>query len=101
MIAANKGKSDEVEFLVAHGADVNATTTGGCTALMFASEKGHLGIVDFLLAHSAQVNIASSKVRMTHDTRHTTHDTRHTTRHELMDVRVSCVVCVVFRGGRR
>jgi ankyrin repeat protein len=74
MIAANKGKSDEVEFLVAHGADVNATTTGGCTALMFASEKGHLGIVDFLLAHSAQVNIASSKVR--HDT---THDQRHDT----------------------
>lgn len=62
MIAANKGKTDEVKFLVAHGANVNAITNGGCTALMFAAEKGYLDIVDILLINSAEVNLASSKV---------------------------------------
>lgn len=64
MIAANKGKMREVEFLVSHGTDVNAMTNGGCTALMFAAEKGHHDIVDFLLVNSADANACSNKVRI-------------------------------------
>ena len=38
-------------FLRDHGADVNAKTENGYTALMMASGNGHLGVVRFLMKH--------------------------------------------------
>jgi len=62
MLGANKGRTECVKLLLANGANVNATTSSGCTALMFAAEKGYPEIVDLLLSHSALANVSSSKV---------------------------------------
>ena len=43
MRAAKKGDIDAMRVLVEHGADVNATTKNGATALMFVSGRGGLG----------------------------------------------------------
>jgi ankyrin repeat protein len=51
-----------VETLAAAGADANAATTSGTTALMFASQAGNAQAVKSLIAHGANVN-AKEKVK--------------------------------------
>ena len=56
------GYLDVVEYLIEHGADVNATgdkaniDSLGDDALTHASECGHLDIVKYLIKHGANVN---------------------------------------------
>jgi ankyrin repeat protein len=45
--------------LIAHGADVQAKTSGGFTALLFAAQQGDLDTARMLLAAGAKVNEAS------------------------------------------
>ncbi|NIR13822.1 MAG: ankyrin repeat domain-containing protein, partial [Desulfobacterales bacterium] len=46
--AAKKGHREIVKALVAAGADVNARTTGGVTALFAAESEGHTAVVEIL-----------------------------------------------------
>ena len=56
MWAAMEGRLQVVEFLVEHGADVNARTENGTTALIAAAGKGQLQVVEFLVEHGADIN---------------------------------------------
>jgi hypothetical protein len=58
--AAKAGDAKRVEALLARGADVNAKTAYGATALHFAADKGHLAVVKVLIAHKANVNQADT-----------------------------------------
>jgi cytohesin len=61
--AARIGKSDVVEFLLAHGADVNITGMFGSPlhAAMMAREANAAHIAALLLAHGANVNAVDNK----------------------------------------
>jgi ankyrin repeat protein len=48
--------SSVLELLVGHGADVNARTQTGRTALAFAAERGNVEAIQVLLAAHADVN---------------------------------------------
>jgi ankyrin repeat protein len=48
MIAADSGDAELVKLLLARGADVNAATAGGESALVLAREKGFRAIVEML-----------------------------------------------------
>jgi ankyrin repeat protein len=48
MRAAFKGHAESVGLLLEAGADVNAASPAGDTALLKASEKGHLATIDLL-----------------------------------------------------
>jgi outer membrane protein assembly factor BamB len=61
--AAKKGDAKVVESLLARGADVNAKTAYGVTALLHAAGKGHVEVVRILLKHKADVNAADSFYR--------------------------------------
>jgi ankyrin repeat protein len=50
MVACLKGHSEVVRVLLANGADVNARTDGGETALSIARDHGREDIVALLLA---------------------------------------------------
>jgi uncharacterized protein len=54
--AAFSGNLQEVERLLAKGADVNAKRDNGTTALIGASIEGHQEVVEFLLAKEANVD---------------------------------------------
>ncbi len=54
--AAEEGDIEQVQSLLASGADVNARTTGDWTPLHFAVGKGHGEIVALLLHHGAALN---------------------------------------------
>ena len=54
--AANKGSIDICKILIEHGADVNAKTRVGRTALHNAVQNGNLELVKLLIAHGADVN---------------------------------------------
>ena len=54
--AAFGGYDDEVRFLLDRGADLNAKTNFGSSALMAASFAGHDSTVRLLLSHGADVN---------------------------------------------
>ena len=56
LVAAKKGDVDAVKMLLAGGADVNAKTDYGVTALAFAADKGHVEVVKMLIQHKADVN---------------------------------------------
>ena len=45
MIAADKGQTEIIKYLISHKADVNAKTFDGLTASMFAMRAGHFDIV--------------------------------------------------------
>ena len=56
MVASVQGHKEVVELLLAKGADVNAKTTDGTTALMVASMKDHKEVVETLLDKGADIN---------------------------------------------
>ncbi|KAK7897749.1 hypothetical protein LTR67_004379 [Exophiala xenobiotica] len=62
--AARRGDIPIVEFLLDHGAFVNAQPARfqGRTALQAASEKGHVPVVELLLGHGADVNAQSAPI---------------------------------------
>lgn len=55
--AAKKGDVEVVKKLIADGADVNAKTPYGVTALLNAAGQGHIEVVKILLEHKADPNI--------------------------------------------
>jgi len=54
--ASESGRLNVVQYLVEHGANINARTKFENTALMGASLFGHLDIVKYLIKHGANVN---------------------------------------------
>jgi outer membrane protein assembly factor BamB len=56
LAAARRGDAEAVKTLLAKGADVNAKSPYGVTALSYAADRGHLEVVKVLLAHKADVN---------------------------------------------
>ena len=60
MDAAGRGHADVAKLLLDKGADVNAKTGKGKTALMMAAENGHADIVHALLGKGADVNAKTS-----------------------------------------
>ena len=58
IIASSAGHQDIVEMLVTKGASVNAVTTEGRSALLYAASKGREKIVEYLLSQGADQNKA-------------------------------------------
>jgi outer membrane protein assembly factor BamB len=58
--AARAGDAARVTKALERGADVNAKTRYGATALTFAADKGHVAIVKLLLDRGADVNAQDS-----------------------------------------
>jgi outer membrane protein assembly factor BamB len=58
--AARRGDAKAVEALLDQGADVNAKTAYGATALHFAADKGHVDVVKLLLKRKANPNAADT-----------------------------------------
>ncbi|TMW69242.1 hypothetical protein Poli38472_001398 [Pythium oligandrum] len=59
--ACKRGFLDEVKVALAHGADVNATTVTGATALQEACiESGSVEVVEYLIEYGADVNAKHS-----------------------------------------
>ena len=52
--------SQTVTFLIDHGADINAKTTQGFTALIYASRDGFLKTVEHLITKGAEVDAQTS-----------------------------------------
>lgn len=61
--AATHGNLDIVKDTIAQGAQPNATTPRGSTALHRAAENGHYEIADFLVSQQANVNSTNSNGR--------------------------------------
>src|SRR5262249_40433893 len=55
--AARRGDAKTIEALLAKGADIEARTHYGATALWLAASKGQLDAVKTLLAHKADPNV--------------------------------------------
>ena len=51
-----KGNLEVVQWLVEHGADVNAKDNDGCTVLHSAVENGNLDVINYLVKHGADIN---------------------------------------------
>jgi ankyrin repeat protein len=60
MWAAAEGHTDAVRVMVAHGAEVRASSKGGYTPLLFAARTGDLELVRFFLTEGANVNEAAA-----------------------------------------
>ena len=61
---SNNSVVDAVQFLLKHGADVNARRSGDlCTSLHLAANNGELRVTQLLLDHSADVNSRNNKGR--------------------------------------
>jgi outer membrane protein assembly factor BamB len=58
--AAKAGDAKSVEAALAKGADVNAKTSYGATALSFAADKGHTEVVRVLIQHKADIDSKDS-----------------------------------------
>jgi ankyrin repeat protein len=56
MCAAHTGGLESAKRLIEDGANVNASSRDGWTALMSAADKGHLEIVKLLVAHGAKID---------------------------------------------
>jgi len=62
-LAAGRGHKEVVEFLLEHGADVNARSPLHQTALYVAARQGHKEVVELLLEHGADVNAKDARNR--------------------------------------
>jgi outer membrane protein assembly factor BamB len=58
--SARKGDARAIEAVLAKGADVNAKTHYGATALWFAAFDGHRQAIEVLLKHGADPNVRDS-----------------------------------------
>lgn len=59
--ASFNGHTAVVDYLLKKGAEVNATTDNGSTALLFAARFGHLEVVELLLQNNADPNLANER----------------------------------------
>ena len=59
--AAFNGHAQMVDYLLAHGADVNAASENGVTALMMAARGGYLAIVQRLVAARADIRLQTDR----------------------------------------
>jgi len=55
--AAFNGHHDVVDYLLKHGAKVDAKTENGSTAIFYAARFGHVSVVKLLLEHKADLDI--------------------------------------------
>jgi len=55
--ASRNGNKDIVQCILDAGADVNAKTNGGWTALMYASQYGFMDIAKLFIGAGADVNV--------------------------------------------
>lgn len=55
--AASQGQKEGIEYMLNHGADINAQASNGYTPLMYAAN--HLEAVEILLKHKADPSIAT------------------------------------------
>ena len=62
--AARAGDAGKVTAALGKGADVNAKTRYGATALTFAADKGHIEVVELLIARGADVNAQDTFYQM-------------------------------------
>src|ERR1700733_308424 len=56
MVAARQGRPDIVKILLQYGADPNARTSIGNTALFYAAESGNVNSVELLVKNGADIN---------------------------------------------
>jgi ankyrin repeat protein len=56
MYAAQNGRVECINFLIGHGADVNAVNNNGLTALHFATDSHNSEVIKVLIKHGAKVN---------------------------------------------
>jgi uncharacterized protein len=56
---AFNGHAAVVDYLLKRGAEIDATTENGSTALFFAARYGHREVVELLLKNKAETNIAN------------------------------------------
>jgi ankyrin repeat protein len=61
--AADAGSVVMIEKLLAHGADINAETNDGHTALSLAAKRGYIEAANLLIENGANVNYPGSKRR--------------------------------------
>jgi len=54
--AVLRGSIDELQNLLADGADIDARDGHGQTALMLAAAAGHAQVVEWLVGHAAELN---------------------------------------------
>jgi ankyrin repeat protein len=57
--AAFNGHAEIVEYLLKRGAEIDAKTENGSTALLIAARNGHIQVIDVLLKRQADPNIAT------------------------------------------
>ncbi len=62
--AARAGEAARVTAALDKGADVNAKTRYGATALTFAADKGHVELVKLLIARGADINVQDTFYKM-------------------------------------
>ena len=62
-LAAEYGRKEVAELLIAKGADVNAKEWRGGTPLQYAAQKGHNEVAELLIANSADVNAKTKNGR--------------------------------------
>ena len=61
MICAANGELNRIKELVAFGVEVNAQSSLGTSALMYAVKNNHIAVVDFLLEVGANTKLTSAK----------------------------------------